>query len=127
MPAKSLRDEWKAAKAANKAFDVSKVMDQQKFGPKLDKYEAAAAQYSKVMKVLAKNPDDKKEEAAKKAVTAAAKDAAVAGAKYLQAMQFIEKNSTGPAKAAADKLTTVLSMHILRHLDKVAKGDVSGL
>jgi predicted TPR repeat methyltransferase len=123
MPHKSLRDEWKQAKAANRALDVSKVADKAKFGPKLDKYETACEAYLKLTKA---NADDKKQDAAKKAVMAAARDAFQAGGTYLQALHFIEKNGTQQAeKAAAAKLKEELTVNLLRRLDSVAKGDMS--
>jgi hypothetical protein len=72
MAPKSLRDQWVKAKAdAGRTFDMSKLVDKRKFGPKLDKYESTRGAYEK----LATSPDDKKEKAAKDAVKKAAVDA----------------------------------------------------
>lgn len=127
MAGKSLRDEWKVAKAkAEKVLDMKKdVADKQNFGPKLDAYEAEVKAYHKLSDQLARNPDEAKDAAARKKVMAAALAAQKAGAVYLASLTKIEKDAAGRAGAkakAAHDLSTVLAMSILESLQKVMKG-----
>ena len=125
VPAESLRDQWKKAKAeASKAFDLSKLVDKEDFGPKLDKYEAACADYRKLYK-NSLNPPDAKVTAVKNAAKAAADKAGKAGAVYLQGVEFLEKNSTGATQKAAHALGTVLAVRILGQLRAVSDGNFS--
>lgn len=124
MADKSLRDNWKEAKAkaAKGGVDMKAISDNLKFGPKLDKFEAELKAYDQLTDKLARNPDPAKEKAAKKKVMDAAKAAFTAGRSYLAALQVVEKGTTGAAHKAAYDLGTVLGMDILDSLEKIATG-----
>jgi hypothetical protein len=123
MADRSLRDQWKEAKAqAARAFDMKDVADKQRFGPKLDTYEAELKSYQKLWGKLSTNPDKAKEDAARKKVRDAAKAAVLAGQGYLRALQVIIKGSTGAIHKAADDLSDTLARDILDPLIDVATG-----
>ena len=128
MAPKSLRDEWVKAKAdAGKTFDMSKLVDKRKFGPKLDKYESTRAAYEKLATKLATNPDDKKEKAAKDAVKRAAVDARDAADQYVLALTDLKKHTNDAATdRAADELRNHL-YHLVDVLTKVAKGNFNAI
>ena len=125
MP-KSLRDEWKVAKAKySKDLDMTKVVDKLNYGGLLDVYEAKVKAYEKLMDTLAKKPDAKKAKAAMDAVKLAATSAIKAGAAYAVSLHVIEKGTPeGPTKVAAQKLANVIMFDIGRELEAGAKGNI---
>ena len=122
--AKSLREGWKHAKArAAKDLDMKKVADNEKFGPKLDTFEAELKAYHELMKKLATRPAGATEEAAAKKVQDAALAATRAAAAYMVALKNVEDHSNGTTKTAAASLRSLLVMEIYAQLRKASQGD----
>ena len=124
MAPKSLRDQWVKAKSdAGKTFDMSKLVDKRKFGPKLDKYESTRAAYEKLTVRLATNPDDKKEKTAKDAVKKVAVDARDAADQYVLALNDLMKHTDDVATERAARELRDHALHVVDVLTKVANGN----